>query len=100
MLANNEVVTIEPIVDISRVLRQVAPNRQVVIHTDAVQAAGTLELNVEQLGVDLLSLSVHKFYGPKGVGILYIKHGTPFIPQQRGGSQEFQRRAGTDVNSG
>ncbi len=96
MLANNEVGTIEPIADISHVLREVSPNRQIILHTDAVQAAGALELNVEHLGVDLLSLSAHKFYGPKGVGILYVRQGTSFLPQQRGGSQEFQLRAGTE----
>ena len=66
------------------------------MHTDAVQAAGFLDVNVKALGVDLMSLSAHKFHGPKGVGILYVKRGTPFEPQQMGGGQERQRRSGTE----
>jgi cysteine desulfurase len=71
-----------------------------VFHTDAVQGAGAVELNVDKLGVDMLSLSAHKFYGPKGVGVLYVRRGTPFIPQQKGGSQERNRRAGTENVAG
>jgi len=92
MYANNEVGTIEPIADIAHIARE----RQIPFHTDAVQAAGFLSLDVEELGVSLLSLAAHKFYGPKGIGVLYIKRGTPFVPAQTGGSQERGRRAGTE----
>ncbi|MBI2958181.1 MAG: cysteine desulfurase NifS [Chloroflexi bacterium] len=95
MLANNEVGTIEPIAEIAAMLRTSHPGR-IVFHTDAVQGGGSLDINVERLGVDMLSLSAHKFYGPKGVGILYVKQGTPFSPQQKGGAQEMNRRAGTE----
>jgi cysteine desulfurase len=66
------------------------------MHTDAVQAAGFLDLDVSELGVDMLSLSAHKFGGPKGVGVLYLKRGTPFEAQQQGGGQERERRSGTE----
>ena len=98
MLANNEIGTIQPIGDISQVVKEEARRlgRTIVMHTDAVQAAGFLDLNARDLGVDMLSLSSHKFRGPKGVGVLYIRRGTPFDPQQMGGGQERQRRSGTE----
>lgn len=92
MYANNEVGTIQPLREISTI----AHEHGILMHTDAVQAAGSLSLNVAELGVDLLSLSAHKFYGPKGVGILYVKKGTPIRFQQDGGGQESGRRGGTE----
>jgi cysteine desulfurase len=97
MLANNEVGTINPVAEIAAAVRERARKlrRRVPVHTDAVQAANALDLDVSKLGVDLLSLSAHKFYGPKGMGVLYLRNGTPFQPLQSGGGQERQRRAGT-----
>lgn len=91
MLVNNEVGTIQPISELSGRVK----SRNVLMHTDAVQAAGQLPLDVRQLNVDMLSLSAHKFYGPKGVGLLYIRKGVELIPSQTGGSHEEGRRAGT-----
>lgn len=98
MMANNEIGTIQPIEKITRLVKAEANRRNlsVVMHTDAVQAAGFLDINVRSLGVDLLSLSAHKIYGPKGVGLLYVKRGTPFEEQNAGGGQERQRRSGTE----
>ncbi|MGE0598175.1 MAG: cysteine desulfurase family protein [Dehalococcoidia bacterium] len=94
MTANNEVGTIQPIPEISRIAKAKNPN--VVVHTDAVQAAGAIDITPSNLGVDLLSLAAHKLYGPKGVGLLYIKNRTPWQPMILGGSQEKERRAGTE----
>ena len=98
MYANNEIGTIEPISEIAALVKAqaAAMERTIVVHTDAVQAAGFLDLNLSTLGVDMLSLSSHKFYGPKGVGILCVRRGTPFLSQQLGGGQERERRSGTE----
>ena len=98
MYANNEVGAIEPIADLARLVKDY--DRHIVFHTDAVQAAGALDLHVDRLGVDLLSLAAHKLYGPKGVGALYVRPRTPFVGQLLGGSQERNRRAGTENIAG
>jgi cysteine desulfurase len=92
MYANNEVGTIQPIAELGAICHE----RGVLFHTDAVQAAGLLPLDVTMLNVDLLTLTAHKCYGPKGVGLLYARHGTPLLPQINGGGQERRRRAGTE----
>jgi cysteine desulfurase len=97
MLANNEVGTIQPIAEIAACVRR---HRGVLLHTDAVQAAAHLAIDVAALDVDLLSLAAHKFEGPKGVGALYIRHGTNILAQQQGGAQERYRRAGTEDVAG
>ena len=98
MTANNEIGVVEPVAEIAQAVRERARqiDRRIPLHTDAVQAANALSLNVDELGIDLLSLSSHKFYGPKGSGVLYLRRGTPSLPQQSGGGQERQRRAGTE----
>jgi cysteine desulfurase len=98
MLANNEIGTIQPVAEIAAAAKAEASRRgrTVTVHTDAVQAAGFLDLDSKALGVDMLSLSAHKFYGPKGVGALYVKRRTPFEAQQMGGGQERERRSGTE----
>jgi len=92
MYANNEIGTIQPVEEISKI----AHAGGAYFHTDAVQAGGYLDLDVERLGADLLSLSAHKFHGPKGVGVLYVRPNVPLLPQQHGGSQEMRRRASTE----
>jgi cysteine desulfurase len=103
MMGNNEMGTLEPIIEIGKIIGEINNQREkvgsklkVYFHTDAVQAFAFKKINVQELGVDLLSLTAHKFYGPKGAGILYIRQGTTITPQQRGGSQEKARRAGTE----
>jgi len=92
MQANNEIGTIEPIAEIGKI----AQETEIYFHTDAVQAAGRLPISVDELGVDLLSISAHKLYGPKGVGALYIRKGTKLLSFMHGGEQERGRRASTD----
>ncbi len=98
MLANNEVGAIEPLAEAARAVRE--RGGHVAFHTDAVQAAGALPIDVDALGVDLLSIAAHKFYGPKGAGALFVRQRTPFAPQTVGGSQERTRRAGTENVAG
>ena len=92
MYANNEVGTLNPIAEIGAVCREAG----VPLHTDAVQAAAHLPINVESLNVDMLSIGAHKFYGPKGVGALYLRDGIKLTPSQTGGAQEHGLRAGTE----
>lgn len=92
MHANNEIGTIQPLAEIGKVAREAG----VLFHTDAVQSAGRIPVKVEELGADLLSMSAHKLYGPKGAGALYIRRGTNISPMVRGGAQEHGWRAGTE----
>jgi cysteine desulfurase len=92
MLANNEIGTIQPVAELARIARRHGAR----FHTDAVQAAGALDVGVDALGVDLMSLTAHKIYGPKGVGVLYVRRGTTLLPQTQGGGQERGMRAGTE----
>jgi cysteine desulfurase len=96
MLANNEIGTIAPVAEMGATARR----RGVVFHTDAVQAPGQIPLRVDALGADLVSLSAHKFYGPKGVGLLYVREGTPVVPLVLGGGQEAGLRSGTENVAG
>ncbi|HUN28556.1 MAG TPA: cysteine desulfurase family protein [Alphaproteobacteria bacterium] len=96
MYANNEIGVIQPIAQLAAAARE----RGVIFHTDAVQAAGQIDVRPRELGVDMLSLSAHKFYGPKGVGVLYVRDGLPVPPLVHGGGQEFGRRSGTENVAG
>jgi cysteine desulfurase len=91
MLANNEIGTINPVAELAAICHE----HGILFHTDAVQAAAYLDVDVPKLGVDLLSLGAHKFYGPKGVGALYVRKGTQLVSHLTGGGQEFGLRAGT-----
>lgn len=96
MFANNEVGTIESIKEISRIVH----SNNAIFHTDAVQAVGNIKIDVKEMGIDLLSMSAHKFYGPKGVGALYVRDSIDFIQLQNGGHQENDKRAGTENVAG
>jgi cysteine desulfurase len=92
MHANNQVGTVEPVAEIGKIAREA----EVCFHTDAVQTLGHIPVNVDKLKVDLLAISAHKLYGPKGVGVLYVRKGTKLVPLMHGGEQEKRRRAGTE----
>ena len=96
MTANNEIGTIQPIKRIG----EIAKRHNVYFHTDSVQAIGNIRIDVQDMNIDSLSMSAHKFYGPKGVGALYVREGVPFIKQQDGGHQEKDKRAGTENTAG
>lgn len=96
MFANNEIGTIEPVEDIAKI----ANERNIVFHTDAVQAVGNIDINVRSMGIDMLSLSGHKIYGPKGIGVLYVKDNIDFEKFINGGHQEKNKRAGTENTAG
>lgn len=96
MHVNNEIGSINPIKEIAAICRE----KKVVFHSDTVQSVGKIPVNVKELGLDSLSISAHKIYGPKGIGVLYVKNGTPWIPWLQGGSQERRRRGGTSNVAG
>jgi cysteine desulfurase len=102
MYANNETGVIQPIKEIGKLIKKINKNKEhrIYFHTDAVQAANWLDCNVEELGVDLLTLSAHKIYGPKGTGALYLRGNTPLSPIVVGGDQEWKLRAGTENVAG
>ncbi len=91
MHVNNEIGTINPIKEISQICRE----HEIPFHSDTVQSVGKIPVDVEELGLDFLSISGHKIYGPKGIGVLYMRHATPWLPWMHGGSQERRRRGGT-----
>jgi cysteine desulfurase len=99
MLANNEIGTIQPVAEIGAIVREerARGRKYLWLHTDAVQALGRMEVDVEALGCDLLSMSAHKLHAPKGVGALYVRRGTRLLAQTLGGHQERERRAGTEA---
>lgn len=92
MFANNEIGTIQPIEEIAKIAKE----KNIIFHTDAVQAVGNVPINVKDMGIDMLSLSGHKIYGPKGIGALYVKKGIEFTKFMNGGHQEKNKRAGTE----
>ena len=96
MTANNEIGTIQPLEKIGRIARK----NNIIFHTDAVQAIGNIKVDVKKLNIDSLSMSGHKFYGPKGIGALYVRNGVNFIRQQDGGHQEKEKRSGTENVAG
>ena len=96
MFANNEIGTIEPIEQIAKI----AKKRNIIFHTDAVQAVGNVHIDVEKMGIDMLSMSGHKIYGPKGIGVLYVRSGVEFEKFMNGGHQEKNKRAGTENLAG
>ena len=96
MSANNEVGTIQPIEEIGRIARA----NNIIFHTDSVQAIGSVDINVRKMKIDALSMSGHKFYAPKGVGVLYVRNGIKFLRQQDGGHQEKEKRSGTENVAG
>ena len=96
MTINNEIGTVQPIKELSAI----AKSRNIIFHTDAVQALGNMPINVKELGIDLMSISAHKIYGPKGIGALFIKSGTSISNFMHGGAQENKRRAGTENVTG
>jgi cysteine desulfurase len=98
MLANNEIGTIQPVMEIGALIkeRRAAGQKHLYLHTDAVQAVGRIPVDVKELGVDLLTFTAHKIYGPKGIGVLFSRRGVRFNSQMHGGHQERDRRAGTE----
>lgn len=96
MHVNNEIGTINPVQEIAEICRA----KKVTFHSDTVQSIGKIPINVKELGIDALSISAHKIYGPKGIGVLYVKNGTPWLPWLQGGSQERRRRGGTSNVAG